>query len=126
MPAPPLKVALAALLLSACATGRPPTGSSFDLYYEAVDLFPVAYECIQDEYEKEIERRQDRARAVKEWLSAKEPQRTAERDEELRSREGFAHPPICASASNGRYKERRRVASILAELERRMRQDEPR
>jgi hypothetical protein len=125
-----LTVALAASLLSlglsACATSRPPTGSSFDLYYEAVDLFPVAYECIFDAYEKEIERREDRARAVKEWLSAREPERTAERDEELRLREGLAHPSICASASNGRHKERRRIASILAELERRMRQDEAR
>jgi hypothetical protein len=126
MPVPPSNIVLAAwamaLGLSACATGRPATGSSFDLYYEAVDLFPVAYECVHEAYEKEIERRTDRFRIVKEWLASREPDRTAQRDEELSAREGLMHAPLCASESNDNHKQRARIGAILAELERRVAQ----
>jgi len=57
--------------LAGCASRPPRSGTSFDLYYEAAELFPLAYECIYEQREKEIERLKDRFGAVKEWLSAR-------------------------------------------------------
>jgi len=106
--------------LSGCASRPPRAGTSFDLYYEAAELFPLAYECIYEQREKEIERLKDRFGIVKEWLSAREPARVEARDEQMRAVEGNTEPAVCVSASNRRFRERRRIRSVLAELERRM------
>jgi hypothetical protein len=128
MPFPSWKIAIAASLLSlglfGCASPPPLTASSFDLYDEAVDIFPIAFECIGGDRVEEIVDLRVRFQAVKEWLRTQDPVRIAQSDATTNA--GEAEPTICTSASNRRYEERRRVAALLAELERRMRQDEAR